>query len=103
MVSYLYAPIPESENRIDWFLFADYKINLRAHVYYMGERLRWVILIYGFTYLVNSWEIKIIWWLSFIYFWDYFFFFNDSNYGIIKGVIMGVILIITGWKKSSRF
>lgn len=87
---------------VDWFPYADFEINLRAHVYYMGERFRWMIYTFAIDILARCWQTRLLWWLEVLYFIDYFLFFNNTPYGVIKGVIMGVVLIITSiqlWKQ----
>jgi hypothetical protein len=95
IVSYAYVLYPEDQNFRDWFMLADYEINSRAHFYYMGERFRWIVVTYIIDYFALRWQTWAFWILEVLYFPDYFFFFNDTPYGMIKGVVMVGILIIT--------
>lgn len=97
--SYAYTVYDESDVLIDYFLFADYKINFRAHVYYMGERFRWIAYSFAISAAAPCWQTSSFLIMAELYFWDYFFFFNDTWYGRSMGIAMIVILLITLWKR----
>lgn len=104
-MSYVYTIYPEDEHYIDWYLFTDqYSQNTRGHLYYLGERFRWMAYSRALFVVTQAWQVEIFFLLEGWYFIDYCGWFNDTNYGRLKGLIMIIVAFITfmKWKRSSN-
>lgn len=105
VISYVYTLYPEDTYYKDWYLFTDkHEQNARGHLYFLGERFRWIAYTRALYILTAAWQVEIFFLLEGWYFVDYIGWFNDTNYGRIKGLIMIIVAFITfiEWKKSSN-
>jgi hypothetical protein len=116
IASFAYTMYPEDNHFQNFWSFnwqwlhlqwEDFSINMRAHVYYIGERFRHIINAYLIGSLIPCWQMEVIFWMEVIYLYDYLLFFNNTEYGRFKGIAWITVLIITGflnfisrWKKQ---
>jgi hypothetical protein len=101
LVSYLvyklWVILPESTDVRDYFPFADQKLTLRMHIYFICERLATLIIIYAFKPFLRNPYFNILFVIYALDILDYLLFYCEPiimigplpvEYGLIKGVLL---------------
>lgn len=105
----LWVLLPESTDVKDYFPFADQKLALRMHVYFICERLTALIVIYAFRPFIKSPYFNILFLIYALDIVDYLLFYCEPlimigslpvEYGLIKGVLL--IALVTLYFKNEH-
>lgn len=106
VVSYIYVLIPEEKYVRQYAIFHDSEYTLQGYVYYLCERVRWVIHASLFYFMVPDDlrpYMKMFFWFSVASLVDYILFLNDplAKFTLSQFVINGHIFPI-GWTESMQ-
>ena len=102
-IGYIYLLLPDTNQLRHLIPFRpDIQLSIESHVYYMCERLRYVI----FAWIIwqafdkHERELQLFFWLNVGFFFDYVLYYNGTFFhiGVIPfsySLIMGVVMTLT--------
>jgi len=115
IITYAYVLLPPSDSTYQYIPFSDVPMSLQSHVYYICERLRWII----FAFLLHvsvprySKQLFIFFTLECLYLIDYLVFFNNPiakiriftidiplSFSFLKACLMCGIIVTTIIKEN---
>ncbi len=106
-IGYIYLLLPDTNVMRKLIPFRpDIQLSIESHVYYMCERLRYVIFAWIIWMACDDYqnELKLFFWLNVGFFFDYVLYYNGTffhigflpvSYSLIMGVIMTLTIIKT--------
>lgn len=103
VIGYIYLLLPDT-NQLRYLIpfRPDIQLSIESHVYYMCERLRYVIFAWIIWYVCKDYdtELALFFWLNVGFFFDYVLYYNGTFFHIgflpvSYSLIMGVVMTLT--------
>ena len=104
-IGYIYLLLPDTNQlRVLIPFRPDIQLSIESHVYYMCERLRYVIFAWIIWQAYDKYEreLQLFFWLNVGFFFDYVLYYNGTffhigflpvSYSLIMGVVMTLTII----------